>query len=219
MRAPAAIVFDCDGLLLDTETVWTRAQVRLFSSRGRTFTMEHKREMVGTSGAHAEATLERQLDAPGEGPALMDDLHAMTHEEMVRGAEPMPGARALVDALRGRVPIGLASNSPRTLVDIALEVSGFAGLFDAVLSGYEVAAPKPAPDVYVEISRRLGAAPVDTVALEDAPTGLASARAAGMFVIAIPSLAGVELEGADLLAGSLIEPAVHAALGLEVAVP
>lgn len=216
MPAPRAIVFDCDGLLLDTETVWTRAEMRLFGDRGITFTAEHKRDMIGTSGAQAAATLERHLGEPGHGPALMDELHAMMDVEMARGAEPMPGARALVDALRERgVPIGLASNSPRGLVDIALRVSGFGASFDEILSGYEVARPKPAPDVYAEICRRLGAAPADAVALEDSPTGVTAAVAAGMFTIAVPSMEGVDLSAAQLQAGSLEDTAVHTALGLE----
>jgi len=211
MTRPAAVLFDNDGLLLDTEVLWTRAEVVLFERFGATFTIEHKRELIGTSGAVAEATIERQLGAPGRGAELMAELHELVMEEALQGVEPMPGAVALLDALDG-VPVGVASNSPRRFVERTLHAAGLFERFGCVLSADDVEHPKPAPDVYVALARALGADPTACVALEDSATGVAAARAAGAFVIGVPSLEGIVLEGADLVADSLADPRVLAAL-------
>jgi len=211
---PAAVLFDNDGLTLDTEVCWTRAEEALFRRRGRTFTLAHKQEMIGTSATVASATLERHLEAPGTGAALMDELHELLLLELEREVVARPGALDLIDALRaaGR-PIGMASNSPRVIVDRALLAAGIPTHFDHTISGDEVAHPKPAPDIYLALAAALGVDPAACVALEDSPTGVRSARAAGMFVIGIPSLEGIALD-ADLVAGSLDDAAVRARLGL-----
>jgi HAD superfamily hydrolase (TIGR01509 family) len=207
---PAAVLFDNDGLLLDTEVLWTRAEVILFERFGVTFTIEHKRELIGTSGPVAEATIERHLAAPGQGPALMAELHELVMEEALRGVEPMPGAVGLLDALD--LPVGVASNSPRTFVERTLAAAGLRERFGCVLSADDVAHPKPAPDLYVALARGLGAEPAECVALEDSQTGVAAARAAGVFVIGVPSLEGIRLDGADLVVPSLADPRVLARL-------
>ena len=106
----------------------------------------------------------------------------------------------------------MASNSPRPFVERVLEVSGLRDRFGCVLSADDVARPKPAPDLYVELARALGADAGACVALEDSPTGVAAARAAGAFVIGVPSLEGVVLDEADLVAESLADPRVLARL-------
>jgi HAD superfamily hydrolase (TIGR01509 family) len=211
---PAAVVFDNDGLLLDTERAWTRAERRQFARYGVEFTLAHKHQLVGASGAVAEARMEQMLDLPGHGSRLMLELHELVWAEIDQGAPPMPGAAELVAALRERgTPVGLATNSTRAFVEKALAKSGLAGSFDIVVAADEVAHPKPAPDLYLTACAGLGADPADAVALEDSPTGAAAARAAGMFVIGIPSLDGIVLE-ADLVAPSLAAPEVHDVLGL-----
>ena len=211
---PDAVIFDNDGLLLDTEQAWTRAEVTLFERHGRVFTMEHKRSLLGSSRAIAAAKLEAMLAAPGTGQALMDELHDLVWEEVLHGAPPMPGAVELVDALRGAGrPVALASNSTRGFVERTLGLAGLEGVFDAVVAADEVAAPKPAPDVYVEAARRLGVEPARCAALEDSHTGVAAARAAGMLVVGVPSLEGVALD-ADVVAPALTHPSVRRALGL-----
>lgn len=208
--APAAVVFDNDGLLLDTESVWTRAEQDLFERRGTAFTPADKRELVGTSAAVAGTVLERRLGEPGRAAALIDELNALVVAELEHGVEAMIGARELLHALRSRgTPIGLVSNSPLVFVERSLQLAGFEDHFDMVLSAHEVAAPKPAPDPYLEACRRLGVEPgPDVVALEDSPTGVAAARAAGLTVIGIPSIEGVPLEEAHHLAESLLDTVV-----------
>lgn len=214
--APTAVIFDNDGLLLDTESVWTRAERDLFERRGKEFTAQHKRELVGTSAEIAGAILEQRLDEPGRAMELIEELNELVVAELEHGVEAMVGARELLHELRERgTPIGLVSNSPLVFVRRSLEIVGFADRFDVVLSAHEVAAPKPAPDPYLEACRRLGveAGPA-VVALEDSPTGVAAARAAGLTVIGVPSVEGIELEEAHHIAESLLDEVVSGQLAL-----
>lgn len=208
--APAAVVFDNDGLLLDTESVWTRAEQDLFERRGLEFTPAHKRELVGTSAEIAGGILERRLDEPGRAAQLIEELNELVVAELEHGVEAMVGARELLHALKERgTPLGLVSNSPLAFVRRSLEIVGFHDRFDVVLSAHEVAAPKPSPDPYLEACRRLGVEPgPEVIALEDSPTGVAAARAAGLTVIGIPSLEGVILDEAHHIAASLLDDVV-----------
>jgi HAD superfamily hydrolase (TIGR01509 family) len=213
---PDAVIFDNDGLLLDTESVWTRAEQDLFARRGTEFTAADKRELVGTSSAVAGAVLERRLGEPGAAEALIEELNVLVVAELEHGVEAMIGARELLASLRERgTPIGLVSNSPLVFVERSLQLAGFEGHFDVVLSAHEVAAPKPAPDPYLEACRRLGVEPGPSVfALEDSPTGVAAARAAGLTVIGVPSIEGVPLAEAHHLAETLLDGAVATHLSL-----
>ncbi len=217
---PAAVIFDNDGLTLDTEPAWTRAEARLFERYGVAFTMDHKRDLLGTSPQVAAAKLERMLEQPGTGPALHAALVELMLEEVSKDAPPMPGAAELLAALRAAgTPVALASNSPRAILDCALASSGIAGAFDVILCADDVAAPKPAPDVYLAAAAMLGADPTTCVALEDSRTGVAAGLAAGMFVIGIPSFPGVTLPDASLVAVALHDDAVWMAVGLSGGVP
>jgi len=212
---PDAVVFDNDGLLLDTESVWTRAEQDLFDLRGTEFTRADKLELVGTSAAVAGGILERRLGEPGRAGELIEELNELVVAELEHGVEAMLGARELLERLQGKVPIGLVSNSPLRFVRRSIELVGFEGFFDVVLSAHEVAAPKPAPDSYLEACRRLGVEPgPDVVVLEDSPTGVAAARAAGLTVIGIPSVEGVLLDKAHHLAESLLDGVVAKRLAL-----
>ncbi len=213
--SPAAVIFDNDGLLLDTESVWTRGEEDLFRRRGREFTLEHKYELVGTSAQVAGGILARQLGERGTEAELVDELDALVVEELERGVEPLPGAVALVAALQERgVITGVVSNSPHGFITRALELGGLDG-FATVVSGHDVAAPKPAPDAYLAACEQLGIAPTpEVLALEDSPTGVAAARAAGLTVIGVPSLPGVELDEAHEVYGSLADTGLRARLGL-----
>lgn len=214
---PAAVVFDNDGLLLDTEAAWTRAEVALWERYGLTFTLDHKRYLIGSSRAVAEVKLSEMLARPpAEGAHLMDQLTELTMEELLRGVEPRPGAVELLDALVARgTPVGLASNSPRAFMERALGSSPI-GLerFGVTLSADEVAHAKPAPDVYLACCAALHADPRDSVALEDSPSGVRAAAAAGMTVVGVPYLDGIDLPEAHVLACSLADREVRSACGL-----
>jgi HAD superfamily hydrolase (TIGR01509 family) len=211
-----AVVFDNDGLLLDTEEAWTRAEVTLFERRGRVFTMEHKRSLIGSSRTVAAAKLEAMLERPGAGDELMDELHDLVMEEALAGVPPRPGAIELLDALGAAgAPLGLASNSSREFVERTLATARLLdGRFGCVVTADDVAQPKPAPDLYLEACRLLGAEPCACAALEDSPPGVASAAAAGLYVVAVPYFPDHVLPGASLTASSLAESEVARALGL-----
>jgi HAD superfamily hydrolase (TIGR01509 family) len=213
---PAAVLFDNDGLLLDTESVWTRAERDLFERRRLEFTLEHKHELVGTPAHVAGAILAHQLDEPGRDQELIAELDELVFEELEGGVDPMAGARELVDELRARgVPLGLVSNSPPRFIERALELVGMSDRFGAVVSGHEVEEPKPSPHPYLAACGRLEVEPADAVALEDSPTGVTAAHAAGLTVIGIPSVPGVKLEQAHVVVASLRDPALGRRLGLD----
>lgn len=213
---PAAVIFDNDGLLLDTESVWTRAEEDLFERRGRTFTATDKLELVGSSAAIAGGILERRLGEPGRAGELIEELNELVVAELERGVEAMVGARELLATLAQRgTPLALVSNSPMVFVRRSLEIVGLEDAFDVILSAHEVGAPKPAPDPYLEACRRLGLEPGPEIfALEDSPSGVAAAVAAGLTVIGIPSVEGVALDEAHHLAESLRDEIVATQLVL-----
>jgi len=209
------VLFDCDGLLLNTETCWTRAETALFAHYGREFSPEDKVTLIGTSLSSAGHILERLLAQPHRGEELTAELSMLVTGELARGAEPLPGAMSLVRALRGAGRrLGVVSNTPHQLVLSLMTRASLADSFDLVLGGDEVTHPKPAPDLYLRAAALLRAEPAASIALEDSPTGVASARAAGMYVIGIPSLATTVLD-VDLLAPSLEHPDVWNALGVQ----
>jgi HAD superfamily hydrolase (TIGR01509 family) len=209
-----AVVFDNDGLLLDTEVVWTRAESTLFERHGSVFTMEHKRSLLGTSVATSAAKLEEMLARPGRGMEMMDDLHELVMEEALAGVPPRPGALELLEALHGAgLAVGLASNSSRKFVERTLSVAGLLnGHFDVIVTADDVEHPKPAPDLYLAACSGLGAAPERAAALEDSQTGVASARAAGLFVVVVPYFPDMPVTGASLRVDSLADARVTQAL-------
>ncbi|HEX2025326.1 MAG TPA: HAD family phosphatase [Actinomycetota bacterium] len=208
------VVFDMDGVLLDSEAAWTRAETRLFEKYGRTYGDEEKRLLIGGSLGETAEELERLLERPGSSHGLLEELLDLAAEEFAARVDPMAGAVELVSELRrAERPMAVASNSERRLVDLALGGSGLAEAFPVVVAGDEVANPKPAPDLYLEACGRLGFSPSGAVAIEDSPRGAAAATAAGMFVIGIPYLPDLPVD-ADLVARSLSDAEVRSVLGL-----
>jgi HAD superfamily hydrolase (TIGR01509 family) len=213
---PAAVVFDNDGLLLDTEEAWTRAETTLFANHGSVFTFDHKRDLIGSSHLIAAGKLELMLDQPGNGVALMDELQELVMSEAAHDIEPRPGALELVDALLDAgIPIAVASNSQRAFLDLVLHTAGVADRFAVTVAGDEVPRPKPWPDIYLEACRRLDdAPPARSFGLEDSPTGATAAKAAGLTVIGVPYLSDIELPMADIVTTALDDAAVFEAIGL-----
>ena len=158
--------------------------------------------------------LERLLELPGRADELGQELLDLVEQRLLRESTPMAGAEELVLRLKGRVPIAVASNTPGRLVRGALACAGIGRHFEVVVTGDEVAEPKPSPDVYLRACELVGASPAESIGLEDSPTGIAAVRAAGMFAIGIPSFPGVVLDGADLVARSLHDRRVRQALGV-----
>jgi HAD superfamily hydrolase (TIGR01509 family) len=201
-----AVVFDMDGLLLDTELLWHRAETELFARHGTEFTWDDKMAVIGTSFAFTADYFADRLGMPRErGPALVDEMVELMHTQLRRQVEGRPGAVELVERLRGRTRLGLASNSPRHLVDMALATAAIGDAFDAIVTSDDVEHSKPEPDLYLLACERLGVAPADALALEDSASGIAAAKAAGMTCIAVPQFAETDVSAADRVIDSLEE--------------
>jgi HAD superfamily hydrolase (TIGR01509 family) len=201
-----AVVFDMDGLLLDTEVLWHKAEIELFARRGVEFTWEDKLAVIGTSFEFTARYFADRLQAPQqEGPALVNEMAELMHEHLRAQVAGRPGAVELVERLRGRTRLGLASNSPRALVDTALATAGIGDAFDAIVTSDDVARSKPDPDLYLLACERLGVTPDEALALEDSPHGVAAAKAAGLTCIAVPQFAGTDVSAADRVIDSLEE--------------
>ncbi len=203
-----AVIFDMDGLLLDTETLWHEAEVELFGRHGAEFTWDDKMAVIGTSFEITARHFADRLGRPAaEGAALVDEMVALMHERVRRRVDARPGALELIERLRAMdgVRLGLASNSPRFLVDDALATAGLIDTFDAVVTSSDVEHAKPAPDIYLRACADLGVAPSEALALEDSASGVAAAKAAGLACIAVPQFAETDVSAADRIVDSLEE--------------
>lgn len=190
-----AAVFDMDGLLVDTEPLWRVAETELLARHGVEFT---DADAAATHGRSILASLEVYAGRIGDAdPAVLErELLDLMREAYAAGPPLRPGARELVGALRGRVPLAIASNTGEVLVRLALERTGLLDAFTVIASGFDLGRSKPDPTVYRVACEALGVAPGDAVAFEDSPAGVASARAAGLLVVGVPDRPGVDLRAA-----------------------
>ncbi|MEU3763698.1 HAD family phosphatase [Amycolatopsis keratiniphila] len=203
-RNPRAVVFDCDGLLMDTEPCWSVAETELFARRGLPFGADEKALVIGKSLPAAADAMAEAFGEPDAGAEIADELLRLVTEVVTAKAEAMPGARELVELTAAAVPVAVASNSPRALLDAALARGGLAEMFPVKLAADEVTAPKPDPEMYSTACALLNVEPSDALAFEDSMTGLRSARAAGVPVIGVPTLKHQDFP-ADVVIGSLCD--------------
>lgn len=181
------MVFDLDGVLLDTEELWNEARLQIVEERGGRWREDAQRAMMGMSSHEWSRYMHEELGVP-DPPEQISGEVVRRLEELYRERLPLiPGALDTVRRLAARWPLAIASSSNRPLIDLFLELTGTAGLFRATVSSEEVERGKPAPDVYTEAARRLEVDPARCAALEDSENGIRSAAAAGMKVIAVPN--------------------------------
>jgi HAD superfamily hydrolase (TIGR01509 family) len=204
-----AVVFDLDGVLVQTEELWDEVRERFARERGGRYDAEAQRAMMGMSSLEWSRFMNEELGVP-EPPERISAEVVRRMEARYRERLPLiDGAREAVERLAARWPLGVASSSNRPLIDAVLELSGLAQLFQATVSSEEVAGGKPAPDVYLEAAARLGVDPARCAAIEDSHSGIRSAKAAGMRVIAIPNASfppdEEALAEADVVLASLAE--------------
>jgi HAD superfamily hydrolase (TIGR01509 family) len=183
----AAVIFDLDGVLVDSEAVWDEVRRRFTEENGGHWHSGAQREMMGMSSVEWSRYVRDRLGVQMEPQQISEAVANAVAEDYRERLPLLPGALESVRALAAEWPLGLASSSNRHVIDLVLELAGIADDFQATVSSEEVGAGKPAPDVYLEAAKRLGLAPSDCAAIEDSTNGLRSARAAGMAVIAVPN--------------------------------
>jgi HAD superfamily hydrolase (TIGR01509 family) len=205
----AAVVFDLDGVLIDSESLWERVREELTSEAGGRWHASAQREMMGMSSGEWSRYMHEELGVP-LAPAAISAEVVKRLASRLRAAVPLlPGAREAVEAISRRWPLAIASSANRSVIDLVLELTDLVRCFRATVSSEEVARGKPAPDVYIEAARRLDADPGRCAAIEDSANGLRAASGAGMRVVAIPNATfppgPAALELADVVLASLAE--------------
>jgi HAD superfamily hydrolase (TIGR01509 family) len=182
-----AVVFDLDGVIVDSEQVWDEVREQYTVEAGGRYSERATRDMMGMSSTEWSTYMAEELALPGS----PEEINVAIVERMLaRYGEAPPligGAVEAVRAIAARVPVAIASSSNPELIEVVLRVSGLDGVVGEVVSSQEVPRGKPAPDVYLEAARRLGVAPARCTAVEDSHNGIRSAKAAGMRVIAVPN--------------------------------
>ncbi len=182
----AAVVFDIDGVLIDSEQAWADAREELAREAGGRWKPGTQERMMGMSSLEWSRFMHDEVGVPME-PAEISTAVVERLERRYRERLPLlPGAREAVERLAERWPVAVASSSNRPLIDLVLDLSGLAEFFRVAVSSEEVPHGKPAPDVYLEAARRLGADPEACAAIEDSTNGILAAANAGLTVIAIP---------------------------------
>jgi HAD superfamily hydrolase (TIGR01509 family) len=205
----AAVVFDLDGVLVDTEPYWADAKREVTEANGGRWRAEAPTEMLGMSGPEWAQYMHDQLALSLPPVEIRERVVAAMLGRIADGVPLLDGAREAVEALAERWPLGLASSADRPVIEAVLDATGLSRSFQVVVSSDEAGRGKPAPDVYLAAAERLGVPPEQNVAVEDSGNGILAATAAGMSVIAIPvdhtPVAADVLEKADVVLGSIRE--------------
>jgi HAD superfamily hydrolase (TIGR01509 family) len=182
-----AVIFDLDGLLIDSESVWDQARRDYVVEHGGSWRKEATREMMGMSSVEWSRYVRERLGVDRPDERISAEVAGRVAELYERKLPLVPGAVEAVRRLAAGWRLGLATSSNREVIDQVLAGAGLEACFEATVSSEEVGAGKPAPDVYLETARRMEVAPAGCVAIEDSHNGILSARAAGMAVIAVPN--------------------------------
>ena len=204
-----AVVFDLDGVIVDSEQVWDDVREQLAHERGGTWHDGAQADMMGMSSPEWSRYMHERIGLAESPEEINDEVVARMRERYRESLPLIDGAVDAVRRLAGEFTLAVASSSNRSLIEVVLEQAGLRELFAVVVSSEEVARGKPAPDVYVEAARRLAVEPARCAAIEDSSNGIRAAHAAGMRVIAIPNAhyppAADALELADVVISSVHE--------------
>ena len=186
-RLIRAVIFDLDGLLVDSASAWDRGRKELVAEHGLEWPDGATEAMLGMSAPEWSAYVNEQLGVPLEPPVISERVVAHMLATYERHLPLLPGAEDAVARMAERWPLGLASSSNKEVIDRVMLTSGWGEVFHTWVSSEEVARGKPAPDVFLEAARRLGVDPAGAAGIEDSHNGILAARAAGLRVIAVPN--------------------------------
>jgi HAD superfamily hydrolase (TIGR01509 family) len=204
-----AVIFDLDGLLLDSESAWDGGRRALVAEHGLDWPDGATEAMMGMSSPEWSRYVHEQLRVPLDPPEISERVVAHVLDTYAERLPLLPGAEAAVERIAARWPLALASSSNKEVIERVMATSGWEHVFRTWVSSEEVERGKPAPDVFLEAARRIGVDPGDAAGVEDSHNGIVAARAAGLRVIAIPNHEfppGDEaLAAADVVLGSLDE--------------
>ncbi len=204
-----AVVFDLDGVLVDSEAAWSAVRRELVEQRGGRWRADAQQAMMGMSSLEWSRYMSEELGVEMAPEEISATVVASLERRYRERLPLLLGAHEAVESVAGRWPLALASSANRPVIDLVMELGGLGRLFSATVSSEEVPRGKPAPDVYLEAARRLGVEPERCAAVEDSANGLRSAAAAGMVVIALPNRdfppASDALDLAHATIGSLAE--------------
>jgi HAD superfamily hydrolase (TIGR01509 family) len=187
MGAPAAVVFDLDGVLIESEQVWDSAREELVRERGGTWDERATTDMMGMSSTEWSSYMHDRLGVPMTPAEINDDVVRRVAAKYEEHLPLLPQAVETVRELGTHWSLGVASSSNRPIIELVLDRMGVADCFAAVVSSEEVANGKPAPDVYLAVARELEVEQTECAAVEDSTNGIKSAVAAGMRTIAVPN--------------------------------
>ena len=216
---PSAVVFDCDGVLMDTERAWARVQKKVAQGYGVVIDERTQADLMGLSAqdiavfitGRAREAARQQGTRPPEQAEVLERLVGTEADVVGASLEPLPGAVETVRAVARHVPVAVASNSTRSILDRKMHAVGIAELLQTWVSAEDVPRGKPAPDIYEEAVRRLGVSPGEALAVEDSPAGASAARAAGLWVLGAP-MGHTEPMPTHFLVESLADPSLGSLL-------
>jgi HAD superfamily hydrolase (TIGR01509 family) len=206
-----ALVFDLDGLMFDTEALFFRVSSEMLRERGKEFTREIMRRMIGRRAVDAGHVLKTMtgLDEPVE--VLLAEIRRRFYDEMDTAVHPTPGLFALLDRLeRKSLPLAVATSSRRPYADRLLSRHGLRDRFAFVLAAEDVTRGKPDPEIYTKAIERFAVPAASVMVLEDSPAGIAAARGAGAFAVGVPHehSPAEALHAADLVVPRLDDPSL-----------
>ena len=182
-----AVIFDMDGVLVDSEVYWDRSRVEFARDRGKVWTDEFQRLAMGRSTVGWARVMQEKLELDESIDVIIAEMKARVIAHYEERMPTRPGALESVSHMKEHFRVGLASGSPTDIIKAVLSITGLDQVFEVMIYGDEVPRGKPAPDIYLEALKGLGVSPAVSLGIEDSANGLRSLKAAGMFAVAAPS--------------------------------
>lgn len=201
-----AVIFDVDGLMFDTEPLFSKIQSGIAERRGKTFTSEIKQKMMGTKQIDGVKIMLRELDIREDPEAVLKEYVDSYKELIKKEIQPMPGLFELLDFLeKEKIRKAVATSSMKEWIDIIFNKFNLLSKFESIITAEECKRGKPDPEIYIRAAGKLDLDPFDCLVLEDSPNGIKAAKDAGCLAIAVPNefTKGQDLSRADLIVEKL----------------